>query len=133
MRQRCVYCGYKEGTTKDHIVPKSFWRNHAIEQLPRLNMAPSCVWCNRDKADNLYLPTKDNIKGIYSHMPTKYLLSVASWVYKERNNLETIVLEQYGSSQEDVEQVVTLYLEGYYYRLTQLYGENNPVPADNQF
>lgn len=131
MSERCIYCGYRVGDTKDHIVPKSFLRRHFggggdwRYHCPELNLAPSCQWCNRSKSAILYLPTLRNTHGIYSNTPMEYVKSLADWVYEYSDRLlRYIPLELYGATDNEVKEVLALYELGYYDYMYALYKEN---------
>lgn len=128
MPERCIYCGYRVGDTIDHIVPKSFVRKHFRFNeewkrfQPELNLAPACQWCNRNKSYTLYLPTLKNVHGIYSNTPMTYIKSIADWVYDYSDRLIGYVpLGDYGSTIEEVKEVVTLFELGYYDYMYNLY------------
>lgn len=46
---RCHYCGASPASTRDHIVPRAFFRVHYPSGLPIPNTVKCCVRCNQLK------------------------------------------------------------------------------------
>lgn len=70
----CCFCGVNEGTTKDHVPPKSFF-NKPIEAP--LVTVPACLSCNN------YYSKYDEIFKVYLGMQVAYQGGEAERLFKE--------------------------------------------------
>lgn len=116
---RCQYCGYMVGDTKDHIVPKSIL--HLYPCPPGYVTVRSCRRCNETKRDELYLPTLENIHGIYKDMDFKYLYYLAYWTMN--NNLRIGLY--YPNLKGGINEVIKLWFAGYYDYMLRLWEDND--------
>lgn len=129
--QRCIYCGYMSGNTKEHIIPRAlltdlrlYTHNNGLEQ-PEQNIAPCCAICNNMKANRVILPTPGYIATSFINTPSIYIRSIAEWVAFNKHDLLNFFeneqnREFYDVQIHEIETVVTLYWKDYYEKLSDV-------------
>ena len=123
-KQRCIYCGYKLGDTKEHIIPKSLitamqYCHKLPISKPDNNVAPACKHCNNCKSQRFILPTHKSIHSSYINTPTVYIQDLAEWVMGNYKELQQFFQKEmnrliYEVSLSDLNTVKSLYCNGYY-------------------
>lgn len=116
---RCQYCGYMVGDTRDHVIPKSIL--HLYPRSPMYVVVKACRKCNETKRDSLYLPTLSNIHDVYKNMDFEYVYYLARWVVS--NNLRVGLY--YPNLKAEVNEIVKLWLAGYYEYMRKLWRDND--------
>lgn len=125
--ERCIYCGYTIGSTKEHIVPKSLLTDlklfiHRPIEPPEHNIAPCCPMCNNAKVHRFICPTPGFLTDAYINMPTVYVQDLAEWITFNKNELLSFFdIEKnrrlYNVELYEIETVITLYWKNYYEKL----------------
>lgn len=113
MNVRCAYCYYKAGTTKDHIVPRSLSKFIGTNSG---NIVPACPWCNSDKSDKIFLPTVDNIHGIFKYFTNEQLYEYAVYCYMYVDIIESFIQDEDKLKRFNAQygQFLILYKRGYF-------------------
>lgn len=122
--ERCIYCGYSLGDTKEHIIPRSLLTDlriftHRQIDAPTDNIAPCCSICNKTKGHRVFMPTPGNMIEAYVNTPSKYIQSIAEWVaWYEDELLDFFEKEanrdNYKVELDEIRTTVVLYNNDYY-------------------
>lgn len=127
--RRCVYCQYKYGDTREHLIPRSFIRHIEGRNNFDGNIVYACHWCNKEKDDRVILPTVSNIHSIFQYVPMHNILSIVEWCYLNRKAISRFRPDL----TSELNEVCYLYDRCYYDYLCALYPGDTPMKNVNEW